>query len=106
MENPLIVLIAGLAGVLLGWAIGRARAERRSQALQGGLRAQLDGLQRELEERVLRIKQFETQQRALERDNEADQRRISELELEIGRLRMRIVDLESHTLAAKSTRSG
>ena len=68
------------------------------------LRGQADALKRELDERVLRIKQLEAQQASLERASEADQRRISGLELEIGRLRMRIVDLESRP--NKNTGSG
>ena len=104
MENPLIVLIAVAIGVLVGWLACRARAERHFEARQAALRGQADALKRELDERVLRIKQLEAQQHSLERTSDADQRRISGLELEIGRLRMRIVDLESRP--AKSTGSG
>lgn len=106
MESPLIIAIAALIGALTGWLACRARAQRHFEARQAGLTTQLDALQRELDERVLRIKQFETQQRTLERENDADQRRIGELELDIGRLRMRIVDLESRSIPAKSTGSG
>jgi uncharacterized membrane-anchored protein YhcB (DUF1043 family) len=104
MENPLILLIAVAIGVVVGWLACRARAERHFEARQEALRGQADALKRELDERVLRIKQLEAQQAGLERASDADQRRISGLELEIGRLRMRIVDLESRP--AKSTGSG
>jgi hypothetical protein len=104
MENPLILLIAVAIGVVVGWLACRARAERHFEARQEALRSQADALKRELDERVLRIKQLEAQQAGLERASDADQRRISGLELEIGRLRMRILDLESRP--AKSTGSG
>ena len=104
MENPLILLVAVAVGVLVGWFACRARAERHFEARQAALRGQADALKRELDERVLRIKQLEAQQASLERASEADQRRISGLELEIGRLRMRIVDLESRP--NKNTGSG
>jgi uncharacterized protein HemX len=104
MENPLILLIAVAIGVLVGWLACRARAERHFEARQAALRGQADALKRELDERVLRIKQLEAQQAGQERASDADQRRISGLELEIGRLRMRILDLESRP--AKSTGSG
>ena len=95
MDNPLILIIAVAIGAVVGWLACRARAERHFEARQAILRAQADGLKRELDERVLRIKQLEAQLNGLERASDTDQRRISGLELEIGRLRMRIVDLES-----------
>ena len=104
MENPLILLATVVIGALVGWLACRARAERHFETRQAALRAQADGLKRELDERVLRIKQLEAQQSGLERAGEAEQRRISGLELEIGRLRMRILDLESRP--TKSTGSG
>jgi uncharacterized protein HemX len=104
MENPLILLIAVVIGAVVGWLACRARAERHFEARQAALRAQTDALRRELDERVLRIKQLEAQQQGLERASDADQRRISGLELETGRLRMRIVDLESRP--SKGTGSG
>jgi chromosome segregation ATPase len=104
MENPLILFVAVVIGGIIGWFACRARAERHFEARQAALRAQADGLKRELDERVLRIKQLEAQQSGLERSSEADQRRIAGLELEIGRLRMRIVDLESRP--TKNTGSG
>ena len=104
MDNPLILVIAVSIGAVVGWLACRARAERHFETRQATLRAQADALRRELDERVLRIKQLEAQQNGLERASDADQRRISGLELEIGRLRMRIVDLESRS-PAKSTGS-
>src|SRR5262245_53037631 len=104
MENPLILFAAVVLGGIVGWLACRARAERHFEAQQATLRAHADGLKRELDERVLRIKQLEAQQTGLERTSDADQRRISGLELEIGRLRMRIVDLESRP--TKSMGSG
>ena len=95
MDNPLMLVIAVAIGAVIGWFACRARAERHFETRQAALRAQADALKRELDERVLRIKQLEAQQVGFERTSEADQRRISGLELEIGRLRMRIVDLES-----------
>ncbi len=103
MESPLIIIIAGLIGALSGWLACRAWAKRHFEAQQAAARTELEALQRERDERVLRIKQLEAQQRALEGASEADQRRISELELDISRLRMRIVDLESRGIPAKST---
>jgi chromosome segregation ATPase len=104
MENPLILLIAVASGAVIGWFACRARAERHFEARQAVLRAQADSLKRELDGRVLRIKQLEALLSGLERASDAEQRRISGLELEIGRLRMRIVDLESRP--TKSTGSG
>lgn len=104
MDNPLMLVIAVAIGAVIGWLACRARAERHFEARQAALRTQADALKRELDERVLRIKQLEAQQIGLERASEADQRRISGLELEIGRLRMRIVDLESRS-HAKNTGS-
>jgi septal ring factor EnvC (AmiA/AmiB activator) len=95
MEFPFSLLLALLAGAFAGWMLARARAERHFATRETELRARLDQVQREIDERVLRIKQLETQRQALDRQSELDRRRIGELELEIGRLRMRIVDLEA-----------
>ncbi len=106
MDSPLIIMvIAGSIGVVSGWLACRARAERHFEARQASVRALADALRRELDERVLRIKQLEAQQGSLERASDADQRRITGLELEIGKLRMRIVDLESRAIPTKSTGS-
>ena len=99
MDSPFIALIALSVGAVIGWLACRARAQRHFEARQTELRTQAEGLKRELDERVLRIKQLEAQQLGLERASEAEQRRISALELETGRLRMRIVDLESSAQA-------
>lgn len=93
--SVLTLAASTLAGTALAGLVSSAVARRRSDALLASLRERLDHLQRETDERVLRIKQLETQQGALEREIEARRRRIAELELEIGRLRMRIVDLEA-----------
>jgi septal ring factor EnvC (AmiA/AmiB activator) len=96
MEISLTMLTAAiLAGTVLGWLVCSALAQRRFDVLLTSLRDRLESTQRELDERVLRIKQLETQQHVLEREGDTQRRRISELELEIGRLRMRIVDLEA-----------
>jgi septal ring factor EnvC (AmiA/AmiB activator) len=96
MEISVVALTALIVVVaVLAWLVSGAVAQRRFDVLLAGLRERLEQLQRELDERVLRIKQLETQQLGLERDIDARRRRISDLELEIGRLRMRIVDLEA-----------
>ncbi len=96
MEISLTMLTAViLAGAVLGWLVCGALAQRRCDVLLASLRERLESTQQELDERVLRIKQLETQQHVLEREGDTQRRRISELELEIGRLRMRIVDLEA-----------
>jgi septal ring factor EnvC (AmiA/AmiB activator) len=96
MELSSITLIALIvATVVLAWLVSRAVAQRRFDTILNTLRERLEHAQREIDERILRIKQMEAQQQALEREIEAGQRRISDLELEIGRLRMRIVDLEA-----------
>src|SRR5262245_718473 len=96
MELSLISLIALIiASAVLAWLVSRAVAQRRFDAILNTLRERLELAQREIDERILRIKQMEAQQQALEREIEGGQRRISDLELEIGRLRMRIVDLEA-----------
>ena len=96
MEISVVALTALIvAGAVLGWLVSGALAQRRFDVLLTSLRERLEQSQRELDERVLRIKQLETQQLGLERDIDAHKRRISDLELEIGRLRMRIVDLEA-----------
>jgi hypothetical protein len=105
MDNPLMLVIAATIGAVIGWLACRAHAQRHFESREASLRAQVDALKRELDERVLRIKQLEAQQLGLERASDADQRRISGLELEIGRLRMRIVDLESQS-HSRSTGSG
>jgi len=84
-----------LAGAVLGWLVSGALSQRRCDVLLTSLRERLEGTQRELDERVLRNKQLETQQHVLQREGDTQRRRISELELEIGRLRMRIVELEA-----------
>jgi len=96
MEISVVALTALIvAAAVLGWLLSGARAQRRFDVLLTSLRERLEQAQRELDERVLRIKQLETQQLGLERDLDMHKRRISELELEIGRLRMRIVDMEA-----------
>lgn len=95
MELSVISLVALIASAVLGWLVSRAVAQRRFDTILNTLRERLEQAQREIDERILRIKQLEAQQQALEREIEVGQRRISDLELEIGRLRMRIVDLEA-----------
>ena len=93
--SPTMLTAVILAGAVLGWLVSGALAQRRFDVLLTSLRERLESTQRELDERVLRIKQLETQQQVQEREGDTQRRRISELELEIGRLRMRIVDLEA-----------
>lgn len=96
MEISVVALTALIVAIaVLAWLVSGAVAQRRFDVLLASLRERMEQSQRELDERVLRIKQLETQQLALERDIDARKRRISDLELEIGRLRMRIVDLEA-----------
>ncbi|HKE45837.1 MAG TPA: hypothetical protein VKB41_14995 [Steroidobacteraceae bacterium] len=96
MEISAVVLtVLIVAATILGWVVSHAVAQRRFDALLASLRERLEQSQRELDERVLRIKQLETQQLVHERDVDGHKRRISDLELEIGRLRMRIVDMEA-----------
>lgn len=93
--SVLTLAASTLAGTALGGLVTGVVARRRSDELLAELRERFERLQRENDERVLRIKQLETQQGVLEREIDGRRRRIAELELEIGRLRMRIVDLEA-----------
>jgi septal ring factor EnvC (AmiA/AmiB activator) len=96
MELSVVTLICMVVGsAVLGWLVSGAVAQRRFDTLLASLRERLEQAQRELDERVLRIKQLEAHQQVLEREIDTQRRRISDLELEIGRLRMRIVDLEA-----------
>jgi septal ring factor EnvC (AmiA/AmiB activator) len=96
MELSAVTLICMVIGsAILGWLVSGAVAQRRFDTLLASLRERLEQSQRELDERVLRIKQLEAHQQGQEREIDTQRRRISDLELEIGRLRMRIVDLEA-----------
>ena len=96
MELSVITIsVLIVVSAALGWLVSRAVAQRRFDTILSTLRERLELAQREIDERILRIKQLEAQHQALEREIEIGHRRIADLELEIGRLRMRIVDLEA-----------